>query len=112
MNPSGGEKKGLSQKTIDTVKATAPVVAEHAKEITTKFYETLFKNVPAAASFFNKSNQGKGLQQDALAHAVVAYASNIEDLSVLGGAVEKIAHRHVGLCVTSNLYQLVHDNLM
>ena len=52
------------------------------------------------------------MQRDALANAVVAYASNIDNLGVLGGAIEKIAHRHVALNVTPGLYPMVHDNLM
>lgn len=102
----------LSHQTIKVIKATAPVVAEHATAITTNFYPTLFKNNPEALHFFNKTNQSKGMQNKALADSIVAYASNIDNLGAIGGVVEKIAHRHVALNVTPELYPIVHDNLM
>merc|ERR1719229_1777102 len=52
------------------------------------------------------------MQAQTLAKAVVAFASNIDNLGVLGPAVEKIAHRHVALVVTPELYSIVHSNLM
>lgn len=47
----------MNQSTIDIIKATAPLVAEHATEITTLFYKTMFSNNPEAATFFNVANQ-------------------------------------------------------
>lgn len=102
----------MSAKTIDVIKATAPAVAPLAKKITQHFYPRMFNQNPAALAFFNQTNQKKGMQQEALADAVIAYASNIDNLAVLLPAVDKIAHRHVALGVTPELYQIVHDNLM
>ena len=54
-------------------------------------------------------------QPKALAASVVAYASNITDLSPLfvpGGPVEAICHRHCSLTVHPPSYVVVHDNLM
>lgn len=102
----------MSAKTIETVKATAPVVAPLATQITADFYPRLLGNNPSAWAFFNKTNQAKGLQQQALADAVIAYASNIENLGVLGPTVQKISHRHCALGVTPEFYTLVHDTLM
>ena len=78
------------------------------------FYPRLLDNDPAAWTFFNKTNQKKGMQQQALADAVaiVAYAPNIDNLGVLGGAVGKICNRHCALGVAPELYQIVHDTLM
>jgi len=102
----------LSQETIRVIKDTAPVVAPLATKITGDFYPRLFKNNPAAWAFFNKTNQAKGHQSQALADAVIAYAGNIDNLGALGGAVAKINHRHCALGVTPELYQMVHDTLM
>ena len=79
----------LSQATIDIVKATAPVVGENAEKITTTFYKIMFDRYPMVKEFFNQSHQREGLQQKALANAVVAYALNIENLGALGGAVDE-----------------------
>mmetsp|Transcript_84193 Transcript_84193/g.160841 ORF Transcript_84193/g.160841 Transcript_84193/m.160841 type:complete len:398 (+) Transcript_84193:57-1250(+) len=102
----------MAAKTIETVKATAPVVAPLASKITEDFYPRLLSKNPAAWAFFNKTNQKKGMQQQALADAVVAYASNIENLAPLLPAVAKISNRHCALGVTPDLYQMVHDTLM
>jgi len=82
------------------VKATAPAVAPKTREIVDDFYPRMFKQNPETQAFFNKANQFKEPpgQRMALANAIVAYASNIEDLGHLTGAVELIAHKHCGRC--------------
>eukprot|EP00286_Rhodomonas_abbreviata_P009006 CAMPEP_0181342818 /NCGR_PEP_ID=MMETSP1101-20121128/31221_1 /TAXON_ID=46948 /ORGANISM="Rhodomonas abbreviata, Strain Caron Lab Isolate" /LENGTH=165 /DNA_ID=CAMNT_0023454337 /DNA_START=62 /DNA_END=556 /DNA_ORIENTATION=- len=101
----------LSPNAISVVKATAAAVAPHAGAITTNFYGRLFQN-PAMYTFFNKANQRKGRQPQALADAVVAYASNIDNLGALKHAVPLMAHKHCALHVLPEHYQIVHDNLM
>jgi nitric oxide dioxygenase len=102
----------LSSEQLAVVKATTPVVGANVSKITSCFYATMFKNDPGSLHFFNEANQQRGFQQEALAEAIVAYATNIENLGALAPLVEKIAHRHVSLSVTPPLYQLVHKNLM
>jgi nitric oxide dioxygenase len=99
------------------IKETTPAVGPKVPEIINDFYPRLFKNNPEAKAFFNPANQfaDPPRQRLALANAVVAYASNIDDLGPLlvkGGAVDLICHKHCGLGVQSPHYQLVHDNLM
>ena len=50
----------LEQSTIDTVKATAPLVAENATKITSLFYQILFNEHPEQKSVFNMSHHRKG----------------------------------------------------
>mmetsp|Transcript_22111 Transcript_22111/g.39585 ORF Transcript_22111/g.39585 Transcript_22111/m.39585 type:complete len:390 (+) Transcript_22111:128-1297(+) len=102
----------LSPKTIEIVKATAPVVAEHALEITSTFYPLMFKNNPEVLTFFNKAHQKEGRQPRALADSVVAFALHIENLDAIAPAVQKIAARHVALSVKPEHYGIVHKNLM
>ncbi len=47
----------LAPATIAIVKATAPVVGAHAREITNLFYKTMFANNPEVLTFFNRANQ-------------------------------------------------------
>ena len=47
----------LTSSTIAIIKATAPVVAPKAREITNLFYKTMFTNNPDVFIFFNKANQ-------------------------------------------------------
>ena len=51
---------GLEEATIDTVKATAPLVAENANAITTRFYKILFDKHPEVKSMFNMSYHRPG----------------------------------------------------
>merc|ERR1719311_65092 len=96
------------------IKATAPVVAPKVREIVDDFYPRMFKNNPEAQAFFNPANQFEEppRQRMALANAVCAYATNIDNLGALTGAVKIIAHKHCALNVQPPHYQIVHDNLM
>ena len=102
----------LSQQTIDIVKSTAPVLNEHGEALTKHFYKRMFTHNPEVAPFFNPANQAGGTQQRALAAAICAYAANIDNLEVLGGAVELIAHKHASLMIKPEHYPIVGENLL
>ena len=87
----------LAPETIEIVKATAPVVAEHAEAITRRFYTLMFAANPEVQAYFNQAHQHSGGQQRALAGAICAYAANIDNLGALGAAVELIAQKHCSL---------------
>ena len=50
----------LSQKTIEIVKSTVPVLKEHGLEITKTFYKTMFTNNPEVKEMFNMDKQESG----------------------------------------------------
>lgn len=102
----------LSQKTIDIVKSTAPILDEHGEALTKHFYKRMFSHNPEVAPFFNPANQAGGTQQRALAAAICAYAANIDNLEALGGAVELIAHKHTSLQIKPEHYPIVGENLL
>jgi nitric oxide dioxygenase len=102
----------LNQETIHIVKSTAPILQEHGEALTRHFYKRMFKHNPEVAPFFNPAHQQTGKQQRALADAIVAYATNIDNLEVLGGAVELIAQKHVSLMIKSEHYPIVGANLL
>lgn len=102
----------LSQQTIDIVKSTAPILDEHGETLTKHFYARMFSHNPEVAPFFNPANQAGGTQQRALAAAICAYAANIDNLEVLGGAVELIAHKHASLQIKPEHYPIVGENLL
>ncbi len=52
-------------------------------------------------NFFNHTNQINGQQPQALADSLYAYASHIDDLGVLGPAIERISQKHASLYVCS-----------
>ena len=102
----------LSQQTIDIVKSTAPILQEHGETLTKHFYNRMFSHNPEVAPFFNPANQKEGTQQRALAAAIAAYAANIDNLEVLGGAVELIAQKHASLMIKAEHYPIVGENLL
>lgn len=102
----------MTDETIQIIKATAPIVAARARDITRTFYPLMFRNNPEVLQFFNRTNQVGGAQPTALANAVIAYASNIDQLGNLQQAVDVIAHKHCGLGVLPEHYCIVEKNLM
>ena len=104
----------LSQQSEAVVRATAPVVAEHAVEITWRFYPAMFEAHPELLDLFNRGNQANGDQRRALASAVVAYATALLD----GGeqrfcpVLERIAHKHVSLGIRPEQYTIVGRYLL
>lgn len=102
----------LSEKTVTIVKSTAPVLEEHGETLTRHFYKRMFAHNPEVAPLFNPANQFAGAQQRALAAAICAYAANIDNLEVLGGAVELIAQKHASLRIKPEHYPVVGENLL
>lgn len=102
----------LDEKTIAIVKSSAPVLAEHGETLTRHFYKRMFSHNPEVAPFFNPAHQSAGKQQRALAGAIAAYAANIDNLEVLGGAVELIAQKHASLMIKPEHYPIVGENLL
>src|SRR3546814_9696193 len=87
----------LSDQTIALVKATVPALEAHGLDIVREMYSRMFQN-PAIRELFNQSHHGDtGSQPRALTGAILAYASNIDNLGALAPAVERIAQKHVGL---------------
>ena len=102
----------LNQDTIRIVKSTTPILQEHGETLTKHFYKRMFSHNPEVAPFFNHSNQEGGTQQRALAGAIAAYAANIGNLQVLGGAVELIANKHASLPIKPEHYPIVGECLL
>jgi nitric oxide dioxygenase len=102
----------LTEQTIAIVKSTAPILEQHGELLTRHFYKRMFSHNPEVAPFFNQTNQAAGTQQRALAAAICAYAANIDNLEVLGGAVELIAQKHASLQIQAEHYPIVGENLL
>jgi nitric oxide dioxygenase len=102
----------LSDQTIALVKATVPALEAHGLEIVHEMYSRMFQN-PEIRDLFNQSHHGDaGSQPKALTGAILAYASNIENLGALAPAVERIAQKHVGLQILPEHYPHVAQALL
>jgi len=103
--------RSLTPDVIAVIKATIPALEAHGLDITTEMYRRLLAD-PAIAEMFDPTHQSKGTQPRALAMAVLAYAKNIDNLGVLGGAVERIAQKHVSLEILPEHYPHVATALL
>lgn len=94
------------------IKATVPVLAQHGETITTKFYQNMLAAHPELKNVFNHTHQTTGNQPRALATALYAYASHIDDLGALSPAVELICHKHASLHIQPSQYDIVGTHLL
>ncbi len=94
------------------VLATVPVLRESGVALTAHFYQRMLAGNPELKNVFNQAHQQLGHQQQALAAAVLAYAENIHDPSVLLPVVERIAHKHTSLGIRAEQYAIVGKHLL
>ena len=101
----------LSPETIAIVKSTAPVMQQHGVQITSRMYERLFVD-PEMRVLFDEAAQRSGEQPKRLAAALLAFATNADNLDVLTAAIERIATRHVAMHVKAEHYPAVANALL
>ncbi|KAI1412138.1 globin-like protein [Hypoxylon sp. FL1857] len=102
----------LSPSQIAIIKATVTVLQAHGDTITKVFYENMLSARPELNNIFNITSQITNRQPRALARAVLAYATHIEDLTKLTNAVQRIAQQHVSLFVQPEQYDIVGTYLL
>jgi nitric oxide dioxygenase len=90
----------LSDLNRPVVEATLPVVGEHIGEIAQRFYRHMFAEHPELLDgTFNRGNQARGEQQQALAGSVAAFASSLVKTPDRApqNLLSRIAHKHASL---------------
>lgn len=102
----------LTPEQVKIIKATVPILVEHGTTITTKFYKDMLTAHPELNNVFNNAHQISGHQPRALAMALFAYATHIDDLGALGPAVELICHKHASLYIRPEQYDIVGKYLL
>src|ERR687890_479473 len=105
----------LSDQNRPVVEATLPVVGQHIGEIAQRFYGHMFAAHPELMDgTFNRGNQARGEQQQALAGSVAAFASALVTTPehLPENLLSRIAHKHASLGIRPDQYRVVHDNLM
>lgn len=96
----------------ELIKATIPILRASGEDLTNYFYARMFKHHPELRNIFNMGNQANGKQKSALANAVLAYAENIEDPSVLIGVLKGIGTKHRSLNIQPEQYKIVGTQLI
>ena len=105
----------LSDQNRPVIEATLPVVGANIGDIAQRFYRHLFGIHPELLDgTFNRGNQARGEQQQALAGSVAAFATTLVSTpeQVPESLLRRIAHKHASLGIRADQYQVVHDNLM
>lgn len=102
----------LSRDQVALIEATAPILQAHGNDITTLFYKTVLDEHPVLHNIFNQTNQENNHQAQALAGALFAYASHIDDLGVLSPTIEKICQKHISLYIQPEHYAIVGEGLL
>ncbi|WKV71928.1 FAD-binding oxidoreductase [Streptomyces sp. PCS3-D2] len=104
----------LSAKSTATVRATLPAIGAAIGDITELFYAKLFTAHPELLrDLFNRGNQNAGLQKQALAGSIAAFATHLVEHPDTRPDVmlTRIAHKHASLGVTREQYAIVHQHL-
>lgn len=102
----------LTDKHIDIIKSTIPLLENAGPALTGHFYQRMFSHNPELQDIFNMANQHSGRQQVALFEAIAAYAKNIENLAALTTAVERIAQKHTSFNIKADHYAIVGHHLI
>ena len=95
-----------------TVKSTIPLIVSTGPKLTAHFYQRMFQHDHELKDIFNMSHQTNGEQREALFNAICAYATNIDNVSALLPAVEKIAQKHASLNIKPEHYLIVGEHLL
>lgn len=96
----------------ELIKATVPILKSSGNDLISYFYQRMLTNNPELKNIFNMANQANGKQQNALTGAVLAYAENIEDPSVLINVLKSIGNKHVSLNIAPEQYDIVGNHLI
>ena len=99
-----------SQKEL--VKGTVPILKAKGNDLISYFYQRMLTNNPELKDVFNIANQASGKQQNALTGAVLAYAENIDDPTVLINTLKAIGNKHVSLNIAAEQYDIVGNHLI
>ncbi|MGB1261426.1 MAG: NO-inducible flavohemoprotein [Cognaticolwellia sp.] len=102
----------LTDQHIEIIKSTIPLLENAGSAMTSHFYQRMFSHNPELQNIFNMSNQHTGRQQVALFEAIAAYAKNIDNLSALTTAVERIAQKHTSFNIQAEHYAIVGHHLI
>ncbi|KAI2601834.1 globin-like protein [Hypoxylon sp. NC1633] len=102
----------LNYKESRLVKDTIPALKKHGEHISTVFYKTMLRDHPELHNYFNAVNLHTGKQPRALTALILAFASNIINISELVPKLERVSQKHASLNIQPEHYEIVGKYLM
>ncbi|WBW75104.1 nitric oxide dioxygenase Yhb1 [Schizosaccharomyces osmophilus] len=110
--PSGYQLKELNDSQKQYIRSSIPILESSGVELTKLFYQKMLKNYPEVRPYFNKVHQKSLSQPRILAFALLNYARNIDNLTLLSELVDQIVTKHVGLQIKAEHYPIVGHCLL
>ncbi|KAI0107953.1 globin-like protein [Hypoxylon sp. NC0597] len=102
----------LNYQETKLVKDTLPALRQHGEHISTVFYKTMLRDHPELQNYFNTVNMHTGKQPRALTQLILAFASNIVNISELTPKLERVAQKHASLSIQPDQYEIVGKYLL
>ncbi|KAI5861025.1 globin-like protein [Durotheca rogersii] len=102
----------LNNRESQLVKETIPALRQHGEHISTVFYKTMLRDHPELNNLFNSVNMHTGRQPRALTALILAFASNIVNISELTEKLERVAQKHASLGIQPDQYEIVGRYLL
>ncbi|KAI1759588.1 globin-like protein [Hypoxylon sp. FL1150] len=102
----------LDHKETKLVKDTIPALLQHGEHIATVFYKTMLRDHPELNNYFNTVNMHTGKQPKALTQLILAFASNIVNITELVPKLERVAQKHASLNIQPEQYEIVGKYLL
>lgn len=112
MDPTIGPVNMLNYQETRLVKDTIPALQQHGEHIATVFYKTMLRDHPELHNYFNTVNMHTGKQPHALTQLILAFASNIVNISELVPKLERVAQKHASLNIQPDHYEIVGKYLL
>ena len=97
----------LTDKTIENIKATAPLIKEKVIELNKTIYPMMFSRYPALKIIFNQTHQREGTQPRALSASIIDYVNAIDNLDAIKPLVNNIAEKHASFDIKPVQYKIV-----
>ncbi|KAI0400901.1 globin-like protein [Xylaria palmicola] len=103
---------GLNRREAQLVNETIPALRQHGEHISTVFYKSMLRDHPELNHYFNSVNMHTGKQPRALTALILAFASNIVNISELTPKLERVAQKHASLVIHTEHYEIVAKYLI
>ncbi|MFQ5962913.1 MAG: NO-inducible flavohemoprotein [Candidatus Scalinduaceae bacterium] len=102
----------LTDKTIEIIKATAPLVKEKVIELNKTLYPMIFSRYPALKVIFNQTHIREGTQPRALSASIIDYVNAIDNLDAIKPLINNIAEKHASFDIKPVQYSIVTTCLL
>ncbi|KAI0172920.1 globin-like protein [Hypoxylon sp. FL1284] len=102
----------LNPQETKLVRETIPALRQHGEHISTVFYKTMLRDHPDLNNYFNAVHMHSGQQPKALCDLILAFASNLINISELVPKMERVAQKHASLNIQPEQYEIVGKYLL